>query len=60
MGIEKATALLEETIEKAGGCGVIDGGLATQLEKHGAAINDPLWSALCLIKDPNLVKLVLF
>lgn len=58
MGIEKATALLEETIEKAGGCAVIDGGLATQLEKHGASFNDPLWSALCLIKDPHLIKRV--
>lgn len=58
MGIEKATALVEEMIEKAGGCVVIDGGLATQLEKHGASINDPLWSALCLIKEPHLIKRV--
>ncbi|KAG7032079.1 Homocysteine S-methyltransferase 1, partial [Cucurbita argyrosperma subsp. argyrosperma] len=26
----------------AGGCAVIDGGFATQLEKHGAVIDDPL------------------
>ncbi|GAB4840292.1 Nuclear SAM-dependent mono-and asymmetric methyltransferase [Ancistrocladus abbreviatus] len=58
MGIEKATAVLEELIEKAGGCAVIDGGFATQLEKHGASINDPLWSAGCLIKDPHLIKQV--
>lgn len=58
MGILKATALLDDLIEKAGGCAVVDGGLATQLEKHGASINDPLWSALCLIKDPDLVKRV--
>ncbi|KAK9276153.1 hypothetical protein L1049_005684 [Liquidambar formosana] len=58
MGIGKATALLEDLIEKAGGCAVVDGGFATQLERHGASINDPLWSALCLIKDPDLIKRV--
>ncbi|CAK9149336.1 unnamed protein product [Ilex paraguariensis] len=58
MGIQRATALLEDLIEKAGGCAVVDGGFATQLEKHGACINDPLWSALCLIKDPDLIKRV--
>lgn len=58
MGHEEGTALLKETIEKAGGCGVIDGGLATQLELHGAFFDDPLWSAICLIKDPSLIKRV--
>ncbi|KAL9232291.1 hypothetical protein vseg_007417 [Gypsophila vaccaria] len=58
MGIEKGRALLEETIENAGGCAIIDGGLATQLEIHGASINDPLWSALCLIQNPHLIKRV--
>ncbi|KAL5553174.1 hypothetical protein UlMin_040575 [Ulmus minor] len=57
MGIGKTTSL-EELIENAGGCAVVDGGFATQLEKHGADINDPLWSALCLIKDHLLIKLV--
>ena len=56
----KSSSLLEDLIEKAGGCVVIDGGFATQLEIHGASINDPLWSALCLIKDPDLIKTVLF
>lgn len=50
--------VLEDLIDRAGGCAVVDGGFATQLEKHGASINDPLWSALCLIKDPNLIKRV--
>ncbi|KAL2519074.1 Homocysteine S-methyltransferase 1 [Abeliophyllum distichum] len=59
MGGEKTHALLlEDLIENAGGCAVVDGGFATQLEKHGASINDPLWSALCLIKDPDLIKRV--
>lgn len=58
MGFEKGASLLEDLIEKAGGCAVMDGGFATQLESHGASINDPLWSALCLIKDPHLIKQV--
>jgi len=58
MGFLKAKTSLEDLIKKAGGCAVIDGGFATQLERHGATINDPLWSALCLIKDPDLIKRV--
>ncbi|CAA3006127.1 homocysteine S-methyltransferase 1 [Olea europaea subsp. europaea] len=59
MGREKVHALLlEDLVEKSGGCAVLDGGFATQLEKHGASINDPLWSALCLIKEPDLIKRV--
>ncbi|CAH8360906.1 unnamed protein product [Eruca vesicaria subsp. sativa] len=58
MGLEKKSALLEDLIKKCGGCAVVDGGFATQLEIHGAAINDPLWSAVSLIKDPELIKRV--
>ena len=58
MGIGKESATLEDFLEKAGGCAVLDGGFATQLERHGATINDPLWSALCLIKDPHLIQKV--
>ncbi|XP_010554234.1 PREDICTED: homocysteine S-methyltransferase 1 [Tarenaya hassleriana] len=58
MGLSKSAALLEDLIEKCGGCAVVDGGFATQLESHGAAINDPLWSAVCLIRDPELIKRV--
>lgn len=63
MGLQKKTSvgenrLLEDFVERAGGCAVIDGGFATQLEKHGASINDSLWSALCLIKEPDLIKRV--
>ncbi|GLT34459.1 hypothetical protein SLA2020_089700 [Shorea laevis] len=60
MGLKKGTTMLDDLIDKAGGCAVIDGGFATQLESHGAAINDPLWSALCLIKDPDLIQRVHF
>lgn len=58
MGLAKGKEMLEDLIEKAGGCAVVDGGFATQIESHGASINDPLWSALCLIKDPDLIKRV--
>ncbi|CAE6067008.1 unnamed protein product [Arabidopsis arenosa] len=58
MGLEKKSALLEDLIKKCGGCAVVDGGFATQLEIHGAAINDPLWSAVSLIKNPELIKRV--
>jgi hypothetical protein len=47
---------VEELVKKSGGCAVIDGGFATQLEALGADINDPLWSAACLISKPHLVK----
>ncbi|ESW25441.1 hypothetical protein PHAVU_003G036100 [Phaseolus vulgaris] len=50
--------MLHHLIENAGGCAITDGGFATQLEKHGASINDSLWSAIYLIKDPNLIKQV--
>ncbi|XP_071735640.1 homocysteine S-methyltransferase 1 [Rutidosis leptorrhynchoides] len=55
---EEKLGLLEEFIKKAGGCAIIDGGFATQLELHGASINDPLWSALCLINNPHLISKV--
>ncbi|GFP84647.1 homocysteine s-methyltransferase 1 [Phtheirospermum japonicum] len=61
MGKENEIAkenVLDDLIENSGGCAVVDGGFATQLESHGAAINDPLWSALCLIKDPHLITRV--
>ncbi|KAK6157669.1 hypothetical protein DH2020_011917 [Rehmannia glutinosa] len=50
--------VLEDLIRRAGDCAVVDGGFATQLENHGASINDPLWSALCLIKEPDLIERV--
>lgn len=55
---EGPAGLLEDFLEKVGGCAVIDGGFATQLELHGASINDPLWSALCLINSPHLISKV--
>ncbi|KAM1027410.1 hypothetical protein ACFXTH_040212 [Malus domestica] len=59
MRLKKAITLsLEDVIEKAKGCDVVDGGCSTQLKRHGAAINNHLWSAVCLIKQPDLIKRV--
>jgi len=37
---------------------VLDGALATELEQKGADLNDPLWSARCLIEAPELISQV--
>ncbi|KAL9678122.1 hypothetical protein QQ045_015961 [Rhodiola kirilowii] len=59
MGVGKEeVSALHDLVARTGGCAVMDGGFATQLEKHGAVINDPLWSALCLIKNPELITKV--
>ncbi len=51
--------IVTELLKQAGGCVATDGGFATQLERHGADINDPLWSALCLITMPDLIRTVI-
>ncbi|CAI7790807.1 unnamed protein product [Closterium sp. NIES-53] len=43
--------LLAAVIAARGGCAVLDGGLATELELRGADLNDPLWSAKCLMEE---------
>jgi len=37
---------------------VLDGALATELERRGADLFDPLWSAKCLIEQPDLIRAV--
>lgn len=37
---------------------VLDGGLATELERRGADLRDPLWSARVLLENPELIRLV--
>lgn len=37
---------------------VLDGALATELERRGADLSDPLWSARCLIERPALIRAV--
>jgi homocysteine S-methyltransferase len=35
---------------------ILDGGLATELERRGADLSDRLWSARILIDDPDLIR----
>jgi homocysteine S-methyltransferase len=37
---------------------VLDGGLATELERRGADLRDPLWSARVLLEDPDMIRAV--
>ncbi len=37
---------------------VLDGALATELERRGADLRDPLWSAKYLIEQPELIRAV--
>lgn len=37
---------------------VLDGGLATELERRGANLNDALWSARLLAENPDLIRQV--
>ncbi|XP_061376153.1 homocysteine S-methyltransferase 3 isoform X1 [Gastrolobium bilobum] len=57
-GKEASSTFMRDFLDKCGGCAVIDGGFATELERHGADLNDPLWSAKCLINSPHLVRRV--
>src|SRR6188508_340980 len=44
--------------ERFGGALVLDGGLATELERRGADLRDRLWSARLLLEDPDLIRAV--
>src|SRR5262245_20297201 len=35
---------------------ILDGGLATELEKRGHSLDDPLWSARLLLDDPQAIE----
>lgn len=37
---------------------ILDGALATELERRGADLNDPLWSAKVLLESPQLIRQV--
>jgi homocysteine S-methyltransferase len=37
---------------------ILDGGLASELERRGADLSDPLWSARVLLEDPDLIRSV--
>ncbi|KAK9057328.1 hypothetical protein SSX86_022163 [Deinandra increscens subsp. villosa] len=50
--------LMSDFLHKSGGVALIDGGLATELERYGADLNDPLWSAKCLVNSTHLIRQV--
>ncbi|KAH1258331.1 Selenocysteine methyltransferase [Glycine max] len=52
------SSLITDLLRETGGSAVIDGGLATELERHGDDLNDPLWSAKCLFSSPHLIRQV--
>jgi homocysteine S-methyltransferase len=37
---------------------ILDGGLATELQRRGADLDDPLWSAKILLERPGLIRAV--
>ncbi|WYP28601.1 homocysteine S-methyltransferase [Alkalihalobacillus sp. FSL W8-0930] len=37
---------------------ILDGALATELERYGCDLNDPLWSAKVLLEKPRVIKQV--
>ena len=45
-------------IREMHGSVVLDGGLATELERRGADLRDPLWSAKVLVEDPDAIRRV--
>jgi homocysteine S-methyltransferase len=47
-----------ERILEEHGVVVLDGGLATELERRGADLRDPLWSAKVLVEDPDAIRKV--
>lgn len=49
---------LFETIIQEQGLVILDGALATELERRGANLNHALWSAKLLTEDPMLIKKV--
>ena len=51
-----AGAAVRRWVEAGGGRLVLDGGLDTELEAHGADLNDPLWSAKCILSFPHLIR----
>uniref|UniRef100_I1R7Q3 Hcy-binding domain-containing protein n=1 Tax=Oryza glaberrima TaxID=4538 RepID=I1R7Q3_ORYGL len=53
---EDGAAAVRRWVEAGGGRLVMDGGLATELEANGADLNDPLWSAKCLLSSSHLIR----
>jgi homocysteine S-methyltransferase len=47
---------LFEPFLRRSGVVILDGGLATELERRGADLRDPLWSAKLLLENPALIR----
>jgi homocysteine S-methyltransferase len=47
--------VVRDPFERFPGAIVLDGGLATELERRGADLRDPLWSAKVLIEEPERI-----
>ncbi|KAK9282175.1 hypothetical protein L1049_005087 [Liquidambar formosana] len=56
--VKPSSSLMSDFLQQSGGVAVVDGGLATELERHGADLNDPLWSGKCLLTSPHLIRTV--
>jgi homocysteine S-methyltransferase len=54
----RVTANPLESTRGSHGTVVLDGGLATELERRGADLRDPLWSAKVLVEDPDAIRAV--
>jgi homocysteine S-methyltransferase len=50
-------ALFQPFLDRSGVV-ILDGGLATELERRGADLRDPLWSAKLLLEKPALIRQV--
>lgn len=55
--MKTAPQLWQPFLERAGVV-MLDGGLATELERRGADLRDPLWSAKLLVENPDLIRAV--
>jgi homocysteine S-methyltransferase len=52
-----SSALFQPFLDRSGVV-ILDGGLATELERRGADLRDPLWSAKLLLENPALIRQV--
>jgi homocysteine S-methyltransferase len=55
--IASTPPLLAPYLEQSGVV-ILDGALATELERRGADLHDPLWSARLLLENPDLIRQV--
>jgi homocysteine S-methyltransferase len=56
--VHDAADTLRGWVREAGGFLVVDGAMGTELEAHGADLQDELWSARCLVSAPHLIRKV--